>query len=149
MEKYKLPETRGQKITRSVFVILTAAAILFQLFQAAGFAVNYQFMRPYATALLIFSGLLLAALILSLCKKYLLSLIGTAVGTVGIAAVGYMLTHPITETDGLYISGVPEAAFWKNFAPCLLLIIPAVMLFVNELRRRKLEEETRPYEKQF
>ena len=151
---YVLKESRLQKVTRVVLVVLLVLAVLFQLFQSSMFFLLYPFLHGYATAILIFALLYVAALVFTCMKRRKAfccgaSLLLTAVSSIGLAAAGFMLTHPVTDTEDYYISGVPESAFWKYFAPMLLLIVPAAILFVAELRRVRKEEELTPYEKQF
>ena len=134
---------------RIVFIVLTSLEAAFQLFQAAGFALIREFLRPYATALALFSLFLILSAVLSGLKKYLASGIFTLISVFGIATVGYILTHPVIEADKLYISGIDEGVFWTHYSHALLLILPALFLFLNELKRRKLEEDAKPYEKQF
>lgn len=141
--------TRTENTLRLVFVLLSAAEVLFQLWQAAGFFLNYDFLRSYATGLAILSLLLLTAFVLALFRKYLPAALLTLFSTVGITAVGYALSHPVTNTGADYISGIPESVFWKFFAPSLLLLIPILLLMADAFRRKKLAYENMTYEKQF
>lgn len=144
-----IKESAGQKKLRLVFIILTSLEAAFQLFQAAGFALIKEFLRPYATALAIFAVALIISAILSGLKKYLASGILTAISSFGTATVGYILTHPVIEADKNYISGIDEGVFWTHYSHALLLILPAILLVINEIKRKKLEEDLMPYEKQF
>lgn len=144
-----IKESPSQKRLRVIYIILISLETAFQFFQAAGFAITMEFMRPYATALFVFSLMFIVSAILAGLKKYLPSGILTLIAGVGVAAVGYILTHPVIEADKYYISGIDEGVFWTHYAHALLLVAPAVILTVNEIKRKKLEEESKTYEKQF
>lgn len=153
MNEYIYPEKPAWKRVRTIFIIILFAVSVFELLHGAFLSLTAQYMRPYATAVVIFSVFFLLSAVVYLIKphslfKYVVSLVFVAVGSIGMAATGYILTHPVV-TDDYYITGVSEGTFWKLYAPCLILIFPAVAVMINELRRRRLEEENRPYEKQF
>lgn len=148
-QKIRIKDNRFLKITKTVFVVLSALVTVFELFQAAGFAVTKVFLRPYAVGIAVMCCLLAAAIVLTLKGRYVSSLILTVVSTVGLTAVGYIITHPAADSDGWIISGIPEGVLWKYFAPSLLLIIPAVMIAREAARVREIEEIRRPYERQF
>ena len=145
----QIKETSTQRILRTAYIFLISLETAFQLFQAAGFALIKEFLRPYALALAVFSVFFIVSAILAGLKKYLPSGIFTLIASFGIAAVGYMLTHPVIEADEYYISGIDEGVFWTHYSHALLLILPAIILIINEIRRKKLEEDAKPYEKQF
>jgi len=145
----KFTREKNEKIW---FIIFTAAGALvaaFELFQAAGFAVLHDYMRPYALTIMLLALSVIAAMILAKFRSYTASLVLTAIGSIGLSAVGYALTHPVKLTDEYYVSGLDTAIFWKFFAPSLLLLIPAAALVILNLKRKKTEYDARPYEKQF
>lgn len=141
--------SQTEKLLRLVFLIAAGAEVLFQLFQAAGFALLYDFLRGYALGIVLLSLLLTAALVLCLFRQYLPSALLTLLSTVGLTALGYALSHPVVDPGESYISGIPEGVFWKFFAPSLLLLIPILALTVSSLRRKKEAYDNMPYEKQF
>lgn len=138
-----------EKRTRLVFVLLTGLCVLFQLFQLGGLRISYPFLAPYTNVA--FAGVLLlaASFVTALCRRYLPTLLCTAAGALLLVGAGFAMTHPAADKNGQTLTGIPAGALWKYFFPALLLLIPAVMLFVYALRRHRREEEARPYEKQF
>ncbi len=144
-----LSSSRSERVLRLLFVVFAGLCSLFQAFQATGFLLNYTFMEGYATGLFVLTACLLAALVLTLLRRYLPAALLTLVGSVGITAVGFALSHPVTNSGKDYISGIPEGVFWKFFAPTLLLLIPIILLTVDSIRKKKAADDAVVYEKQF
>ena len=147
MKKFK-----REKNEKRWFIIFTAASIVaavFELFHAAGLAITKDYMRPYALWIAILGLLFAVSVIFASRRAYLVSLILTVTGSVGLSAIGYALANPVKLAEEYYVDGLGMGVFWKYFAPTLLLIIPALALFVIGLKRKKREENEKPYEKQF
>ena len=145
----KIKRQKTEKIWFVIFAVYGAAVAIFELWQAAGFALLHDFLRPYAFWIALLALFIAAAVIFASRRGYLVSLILTVTGSVGLSAIGYALSHPAQLADEYFISGVDPSVFWKYFAPSLLLTVPAIALFVIGLRQKKAEEEAKPYEKQF
>ena len=134
---------------RLVFLLLTGFSVLFQLFQIGGLRLQYAFLAPYTN--FAFAGILClaASFVFALLRRYLPALLFTAAGVFLLVGTGFAMVNPAANSEGQTVTGIPAGVLWKFFVPLFLLLIPAAILFAHALRRRRREEASRPYEKQF